>query len=356
MSLIITASIIIVWYASNIGLLLLNKFLLSNYGYKYPIFLTCLHMVSCTIMSYVVLISGKVQQQRIQSRQQLIKVATVAIVFCASLVLANMSLQYIPVSFNQAVGSTTPAFTAVLAIVMINKYESRAVYWTLVPVVLGICIASGFEPSFNMFGFTCCLLATAGRAFKSVLQGILLSDSSEKLDSMNLLLYMAPIAALSLVPLVLFMEDDPLGKAISMSAADPMFGAALMFNVFLAYFVNLANFLVTRYTSALTLQVLGNAKGVLAAGISVLIFKNSVSGLGMLGYGITVSGVCLYSEVKRRQRGSKDQNTDPERVPLIMEAGKLKAKNSGLLEKQLSLGDSGSPINVTGPVVLKQRS
>lgn len=84
--------------------------------------------------------------------------------------LANTSLRYIPVSFNQAVGSTTPAFTAVLSIVMLHKYEQPAVYWSLVPVVLGICIASGFEPAFNMFGFVCCITATAARAFKSVLQ------------------------------------------------------------------------------------------------------------------------------------------------------------------------------------------
>lgn len=121
-------------------------------------------------MSYGVVISRIVQQQRIQSRQQLIKVSTVALVFCGSLVLANTSLRYIPVSFNQAIGSTTPAFTAVLAIVMLGKYEPAAVYWSLVPVVLGICIASGFEPSFHLFGFTCCILATAARAFKSVIQ------------------------------------------------------------------------------------------------------------------------------------------------------------------------------------------
>lgn len=72
----------------------------------------------------------------------------------------------------------------------------------------------------------------------------------------------------------------------------------LTLNVFLAYFVNLANFLVTRHTSALTLQVLGNAKGVIAAGVSVLLFKNQLTSLGVLGYAITVCGVFAYSEVR----------------------------------------------------------
>ncbi|CAM8949944.1 unnamed protein product [Rhodiola kirilowii] len=56
------------------------------------------------------------------------------------------------------------------------------------------------EPSFNLFGFVMCVGATAARAFKTVLQGILLSSEGEKLSSMNLLMYMSPVAVLFLIP------------------------------------------------------------------------------------------------------------------------------------------------------------
>ncbi len=45
------------------------------------------------------------------------------------------------------------------------------------------------------------------------------------------------------------------------------------------------------------LQVLGNMKGVIAAGISIALFKNPVTAKGMFGYFITVCGVVAYSEV-----------------------------------------------------------
>jgi hypothetical protein len=45
------------------------------------------------------------------------------------------------------------------------------------------------------------------------------------------------------------------------------------------------------------MQVLGNMKGVIAAGISIALFKNPVTAKGMLGYLITVIGVVAYSEV-----------------------------------------------------------
>ena len=45
-------------------------------------------------------------------------------------------------------------------------------------------MASGGEPSFHLIGFLACVGATAARAFKSVLQSVLMSHSTEKLDSM----------------------------------------------------------------------------------------------------------------------------------------------------------------------------
>lgn len=49
-------------------------------------------------------------------------------------------------------------------------------------------------------------------------------------------------------------------------------------------------------------QVLGNAKGAVAVVVSILIFRNPVTFMGMLGYGITVAGVVLYGEAKKRSK------------------------------------------------------
>ncbi len=48
----------------------------------------------------------------------------------------------------------------------------------------GIVVASGGEPLFHLIGFLACAGATAARACKSVLQSVLMSHSTEKLDSM----------------------------------------------------------------------------------------------------------------------------------------------------------------------------
>nr|GLL48563.1 probable sugar phosphate/phosphate translocator At1g12500 [Ipomoea trifida]GMD94288.1 probable sugar phosphate/phosphate translocator At1g12500 [Ipomoea batatas]GMD97211.1 probable sugar phosphate/phosphate translocator At1g12500 [Ipomoea batatas]GMD98203.1 probable sugar phosphate/phosphate translocator At1g12500 [Ipomoea batatas]GMD99926.1 probable sugar phosphate/phosphate translocator At1g12500 [Ipomoea batatas] len=302
---ILTAVIIASWYCSNIGVLLLNKYLLSFYGYRYPIFLTMLHMLSCAAYSIVAIKWLEVVPfQHILSRKQFFKILALSAIFCFSVVCGNTSLRYLPVSFNQAIGATTPFFTAIFAFVITCKKESGEVYLALVPVVLGIVLASNSEPLFHLFGFLMCIGSTAGRALKSVVQGLLLTSEAEKLHSMNLLLYMAPMAAVILLPFTLYIEGNVLGVTVEKAKGDGFMVFLLIGNATVAYLVNLTNFLVTKHTSALTLQVLGNAKAAVAAVVSVLIFRNPVTVMGMTGFAVTVMGVVLYSEAKKRSKAT----------------------------------------------------
>ena len=98
---VITALVVFAWFCSNIALLLMNKFLLSNYGFKQPVFLTLCHMLACVILSTAFSTTQYVPKKSIQSSKQLIKVSMLAAVFAMSVVLGNVSLRFIPVSFSQ---------------------------------------------------------------------------------------------------------------------------------------------------------------------------------------------------------------------------------------------------------------
>lgn len=302
---ILTAAIIAAWYFSNIGVLLLNKYLLSFHGFRYPIFLTMLHMLSCAAYSLVAIKWLEIVPfQQIHSRRQFFKILALSIIFCFSVVCGNTSLRYLPVSFNQAIGATTPFFTAIFAFVITCKKESAQVYLALLPVVLGIVLASNSEPLFHFFGFLMCIGSTAGRALKSVVQGLLLTSEAERLHSMNLLLYMAPMAAVILLPFTLYIEGNVLAVTVEKARGDGFMVFLLVANATVAYLVNLTNFLVTKHTSALTLQVLGNAKAAVAAVVSVLIFRNPVTVMGMTGFAVTIMGVVLYSEARKRAKAT----------------------------------------------------
>lgn len=121
---------------------------------------------------------------------------------------------------------------------------------------------------------------------------------------MNLLRYMAPLSLGVLIPATLFLEPGVF-ELVSASRGDMFFVIFLSLNAALAYFVNLLNFLVTKYTSALTLQVLGNGKGVAAVVVSVMVFRNPVTFASVVGYLITISGVMLYMFAKQKSAEAK---------------------------------------------------
>jgi len=115
------------------------------------------------------------------------------------------------------------------------------------------------------------------------------------MHSLNLLAHMSPRALLLLLPLVWAQEAAAPREALRLASGSPAFLVLLLLNCAAAALVNVSNFLVTRATSALTLQVLGKAKSIIAVGASLLLFQNPVSILGMAGYGICLLGVFAYS-------------------------------------------------------------
>ncbi len=88
-------------FASNIGIVLTNKFLLSPYGFRYPVFLTLCHMVACMLMSSAVEAAGIVQRQPIKTTAQFWKIVALSTAFLVAVALGNVSLRFIPVSFSQ---------------------------------------------------------------------------------------------------------------------------------------------------------------------------------------------------------------------------------------------------------------
>ena len=55
-------------------MILLNKYLLSVYGFKCPVLLTLLHMVGCSVLTSVTAVAGILHIQPIHTRQQFFKV------------------------------------------------------------------------------------------------------------------------------------------------------------------------------------------------------------------------------------------------------------------------------------------
>merc|ERR1719329_1467765 len=180
--------------------------------------------------------------------------------------------------------------------------------WLSMPVLcggLGLCSAE--EVNFHWLGAIFCTGATVLRGLKSIMQGAIMSKKEDRLDAVTLLYYMAPWAAAVLSVLGLFSEGlEPWTLLISGLQVDPLGGgpvsgvpkvlALLCFSGLNACLLNVFNFLVTHYTSAVAQQVLGNVKSCLAIAASVAIFGNELKLEQVVGVGTCLFGVWMYQQ------------------------------------------------------------
>ncbi|GIL79173.1 hypothetical protein Vretifemale_8550 [Volvox reticuliferus] len=114
---------------------------------------------------------------------------------------------------------------------------------------------------------------------------------------MTLLAYTTAISAALLTLLTLATEPNSLHQLAQLHAAHQSFTPLLALSCGLAFLANWTNFIISKRLGALTLQVLGNFKNVVAAVAAVAVFSNPVTRLGLLGYGMTTLGVFLYSNL-----------------------------------------------------------
>jgi drug/metabolite transporter (DMT)-like permease len=291
-----TACVIAMWYVSNAAIAVTNKALLSTFAFQKPLLLTLLHMATCSALGHACM-RLESDHKPLATCANLGPTTVLALIFCASVSFGNAALEFIPVSFAQAIAAITPFFTAVLSAAA-GKRERVAVYACLVPIVGGIIATVHYEPSFNKIGLNAALMATLLRAGKSVLQEVILGNPTARPSSMCLLRRMATISCLLLVVPVFVWEGDGVDDLLRL-CWNPMSRTLLCANLLLSYAVNLTQFMVTQRTSAVSLQVLGNVKGVFTVFVSVAIFHNSITPQGVLGYTCAVMGAYFYGHFKR---------------------------------------------------------
>ena len=291
------------WFSLNIVIGNLNGWVLSD-NFDYPVLLTLIHMLCCWSLAGVSLMTcmHPGEAARPANLRAIRKVRTLSLAFCASVACGNIALQYIYVSFAQMVTAAGPLFTIMLMYTMTGKQYSRAAYASMLPMCGGVMMCSAGEINFHWLGFLAVVAATLLRGVKSIIQGRLLTNPEDKFDSLTLLYHMAGCSVLPLGIYVALFEHRFLFDPMLMpwrSERALLRWALVWLSGFVAFFLNLCNFIVTKKTSAVTLQVLGNVKVVLAIGISLLIFRNPVSGWSLSGCAITLAGVAAYNRAPK---------------------------------------------------------
>jgi len=302
----ITATVAILsWYATNIFTVVLNKYLFQIIEFKFPFTLTTIHMLINTIGSIIALKVFKVVPFMPIPRERLLNsIVPLGAVFCLNIILGNVSLRWIPVSFMQTVKSLVPAFTVLLQTLYLKQYSTKMTYLSLVPVVGGVALASFTEVNFNLIGFMAALVSSLTTSIQSVVSSMLLTGQL-KLDSINLLYYMAPVSFVLIFPFALIFEYESLQEYNFTEHGTSFVVTNLIVSGAVAYLLNICVFFAIKSTSPLTFTVFGNLKVVAVIGISVLIFKNEITWWNGLGCLVAIIGILWYNAVEYQIKEAK---------------------------------------------------
>nr|ACU18851.1 unknown [Glycine max] len=186
---------ILQWWAFNVTVIIVNKWIFQKLDFKFPLSVSCVHFICSSIGAYVVIKLLKLKPLiTVDPEDRWRRIFPMSFVFCINIVLGNVSLRYIPVSFMQTIKSFTPATTVVLQWLVWRKYFDWRIWASLIPIVGGILLTSVTELSFNMFGFCAALFGCLATSTKTILAESLLHGY--KFDSINTVYYMAPFATM----------------------------------------------------------------------------------------------------------------------------------------------------------------
>jgi len=85
---------------------------MQKLDFKFPLTVSTVHFICSTIGAYVAIKVLKVKPLiEVNPQDRLRRILPMSFVFCVNIVLGNVSLRYIPVSFMQTIKSFTPATT-----------------------------------------------------------------------------------------------------------------------------------------------------------------------------------------------------------------------------------------------------
>ncbi|PKI38432.1 hypothetical protein CRG98_041131 [Punica granatum] len=166
---------IVQWWAFNVTVIIMNKWIFQKLDFKFPLTVSCVHFICSAVGASLVIKVLKLKPLiMVDPEDRWRRIFPMSFVFCINIVLGNVSLRYIPVSFMQTIKSFTPATTVVLQWLVWSKYFDWRIWTSLIPIVGGILLTSITELSFNMFGFCAALFGCLATSTKTILAESLL--------------------------------------------------------------------------------------------------------------------------------------------------------------------------------------
>jgi len=292
-------------------LIFLNKHILSDTGFKFPVMLTMMGMLASSLISALLCLVGvskRANAHRITLDFYLRNIMPIGLLIGATMYLGNMAYVYLSVAYIQMLKAFSPVILMCISFAMGMESPSRPLIVSVCVITGGTLVSSMGELHFSMVGFLAMMGSNVTDCIRLLMQQRLLTDF--KFGIIEGIYYIYPAAAfwLGLFFIAIEKESFDKGGGLAIMQKHPGYFVAA---ALLGFCINFASFLVIKYTSSLTLKVLSNARNAAIVVAAALLFSEPVTGQQVVGYTITLVGFLYYNQVRAAQSQQKASSLLP---------------------------------------------
>ncbi|KAJ8901106.1 hypothetical protein NDN08_004966 [Rhodosorus marinus] len=317
----ILMSVALYWVIS-ISIVFVNKTLLSSptNNIDAPSFITWYQCVVTVASVWFMGTMGIANVPKFELKRDVLpKIVPLSCVFTGMILLNNLCLKYVELSFYQIARSLTILFNVAFDWIVLGNRTSLKAFGCVLLVFFGFLLGNKEEVRWSVQGVAYGVSAS----FFVAMNAIYVKKKYPLVDNdpWKITLYNNFISSFLFFP-IMFGFGEPKIVMQSPNIYRSEFWVLMTFGGALGVLISFATAAQIKYTSPLTHNISATAKAAAQTVLGLMWYKNPITPLGGLSVGIVLGGSLLYTLIRRSEMQAKDKEAKAvveEKQPAIEE-------------------------------------
>uniref|UniRef100_A0A2M3Z6L7 Putative solute carrier family 35 member c2 n=1 Tax=Anopheles braziliensis TaxID=58242 RepID=A0A2M3Z6L7_9DIPT len=299
---VMTLLLIACYFTLSIGLTFYQRNLLQHF--KLPLFVVLYHLAVKLVLSAIVrsVLRCATKRPRIllDFRTSVRKILPTGLASGIDISFSNWGLELVQISLYTMTKSTTIVFILIFAILL--KLEKKS--WSLAAIVVmisgGLFMFTYKSTQFDALGFSFLLFASLSSGIRWTLAQLIMQKSKLGLHNpIDMIFHMQPWMILSVLPFTIGFEGRRLIEGYHLLYQLPWTTVLdvwlkISIGAFIAFAMEVSEFMVLTSTSSLTLSVAGIFKEICQLVLAVELNDEHLSTVNVLGLVMCLGGICCH--------------------------------------------------------------
>ncbi|KAG9400213.1 hypothetical protein AC1031_011123 [Aphanomyces cochlioides] len=287
------------WYTFSTSATFINKILIKEHGMSAELLTVC-HLILGTCFDAAIFAVPAKSPYKMwylhpMKSGAILNLLPLSVLAIASKLLTYWSYSKVPVALTHTCKASTPFFNVILAFLIYRTTHAMPIYLSLVPIVVGVSMASMSEVEINAFasvGLICAVSSSMFGVMQSMYAKYLLRNGLVA-DSINLHFYNG----------ILCIVINSAVFVVNRSDTIPILPEKIPYSLILVcstcqFVSSFSSMLLLGKVSELTYSIMSTMKRVVIIVSAIVYFGNVMTFTSGLGMALALSGVGAYQYVK----------------------------------------------------------